>query len=221
MKLLLEPDLSSYTDAAYEADLQLLPAQRRDKALKYRFPDDRKRCVRAYMLLWEGLRQEYGITDAPVFDFEPNGKPFLSCRPDVHFSLSHTRNAVLCALDNRPIGADIEMIALRGLDHLLSVLSTDEREAVEQASNPSQQFLQIWTRKESYLKLTGEGLTGPRTLQSIPTADTDAVYFETTVCQAKGFVYSICQWKKEKVPVPDKAETHSNHKDHVKEGGCV
>ena len=198
MKLLLEPDLSSYTDAAFEADLRRIPAQRREKALRYRFQEDRKRCVLAYMLLWKGLREEYGIEDAPIFAFGPHEKPYLSGRPDIHFSLSHTGNAVLCALDSRPVGADIEMISTRGLEHLLSVLSADECEAVRQAENPAVQFLCFWTRKESYLKLTGEGLTGPRALQTIPTRDTDTVSFETTVCEAEGFVYSVCRWKEGK-----------------------
>ena len=54
MTLLLEPDLSSYSDEKYEADLRRLPPQRYEKAMTYRFLADRKRCVRAYMLLWEG-----------------------------------------------------------------------------------------------------------------------------------------------------------------------
>ena len=194
MTLLLEPDLSSYSDEAYEADLGRLPPQRYEKAMTYRFVSDRKRCVRAYMLLWEGLSREYGIEAAPVFDFGSHGKPVLRDVPDLHFSLSHSGNAVLCALDRRPVGADIEMIRRKNLEHLLSVFSDPERASIEQAASPELCFTRLWTRKESYLKLTGEGLTGTKALREIPTEDTDAVRFETVIREAEGFVYSVCQW---------------------------
>ena len=194
MTLLLEPDLSSYTDEAYEADLMRLPPQRYEKAMTYRFLSDRKRCVRAYMLLWEGLSREYGAESAPVFDFLSHGKPVLRDYPDLHFSLSHSGNAVFCALDRRPVGADIEMIRRRNLEHLLSVFSDRERASIEQAASPELCFTRLWTRKESYLKLTGEGLTGTKALREIPTEDTDMVHFETVIREAEDFLYSVCQW---------------------------
>ena len=194
MTLLLEPDLSSYTDEAYEADLMRLPPQRHEKAMTYRFLSDRKRCVRAYMLLWEGLSREYGAESAPLFDFLRHGKPVLRGCPDLHFSLSHSGNAVLCALDRHPVGADIEMIRRRSPEHLLSVFSDRERASIEQAASPELCFTRLWTRKESYLKLTGEGLTGTKALREIPTEDTDMVHFETVIREAEDFLYSVCQW---------------------------
>ena len=194
MTLLLEPDLSSYTDEAYEADLTQLPPQRYEKAMTYRFLSDRKRCVRAYMLLWEGLSREYGAENAPLFDILSHGKPVLRGCPDLHFSLSHSGNAVLCALDRHPVGADIEMIRRRSLEHLLSVFSDRERASIEQAASPELCFTRLWTRKESYLKLTGEGLTGTKALREIPTEDTDMVHFETVIREAEDFLYSVCQW---------------------------
>ena len=194
MTLLLEPDLSSYTDEAYEADLTRLPPQRYEKAMTYRFLSDRKRCVRAYMLLWEGLSREYGAESAPLFDFLSHGKPVLRGCPDLHFSLSHSGNAVLCALDRHPVGADIEMIRRRSPEHLLSVFSDRERASIEQAASPELCFTRLWTRKESYLKLTGEGFTGTKALREIPTEDTDMVHFETVIREAEDFLYSVCQW---------------------------
>ena len=194
MTLLLEPDLSSYTDEAYEADLARLPPQRYEKAMTYRFLSDRKRCVRAYMLLWEGLSREYGAENAPLFDILSHGKPVLRGCPDLHFSLSHSGNAVLCALDRHPVGADIEMIRRRSPEHLLSVFSDRERASIEQAASPELCFTRLWTRKESYLKLTGEGLTGTKALREIPTEDTDMVHFETVIREAEDFLYSVCQW---------------------------
>lgn len=194
MKLLLEPDLSSYTDEAYEADLLRLPSHRYSKAMTYRFIADRKRCVKAYMLLWEGLRQEYGVSDAPSFTYGPNGKPFLLDSPEIFFSLSHTGNAVLCALDGREIGADIEMIPRQNWESLLRVFSEEEASEIVHSPAPEISFARAWTRKESFLKLTGRGLTDIETLRAIPTRDTPEVCFETVTREADGFVYSTCRF---------------------------
>ena len=194
MTLLLEPDLSSYSDEKYEADLRRLPPQRYEKAMTYRFLADRKRCVRAYMLLWEGLAREYGVVCPPVFDFGSHGKPVLRDDPGLHFSLSHSGNAVLCALDCHPVGADIEMIRRKNLEYLLSVFSDPEQASIARADSPETCFTRLWTRKESYLKLTGEGLTGTKALREIPTEDNGAVHFDTVIREAEGFVYSVCRW---------------------------
>ncbi len=194
MKLFLEPDLSGYSNTAFEADLKQLPRQRYEKAMSFRTLPNRKRCVCAYMLLWNGLRQEYGIEEAPVFAYETNGKPYLPRMPEIHFSLSHTRNAALCVIDTHPVGVDIEMLRPRGMQYLLPHFTTAQREEIMNAERPELVFMQLWTRVESYLKLTGEGLTGIEHLGRVPVADTELVHFTTFVREKEGFAYSTCQW---------------------------
>lgn len=195
MTILLENDLSSYSDEAFENDLCLIPPQRYEKAVAYRYLDDRKRCVKAYMLLWEGLQRDYGLTEPPVFALGEHGKPYLAEHRDIHFSLSHTKNAVLCVLDAQPVGADVEMFRIRGMEQLLKVFSDREQTEIRQAARPEIRFTELWTRKESYLKLTGEGLVGTKALCEIPTEDTESVQYETVIREEEGFVYSWCRWK--------------------------
>ena len=47
-----------------------------------------------------------------VLKFEKNqyGKPYLSEHPDFYFNISHSGEYVLCAIDNNPIGVDIEEV---------------------------------------------------------------------------------------------------------------
>ena len=97
-------------------------------------------------------------------------------------------------LEHTKIYADIEMIRRRNLEHLLSVFSDRERASIEQAASPELCFTRLWTRKESYLKLTGEGLTGTKALREIPTEGTDMIHFETVIREAEDFLYSVCQW---------------------------
>ena len=124
-----------------------------------------------YMMMTK-FQQRNSATQCKLLKGVGTGKVLRDC-PDLHFSLSHSGNAVLCALDRHPVGADIEMIRRRSPEHLLSVFSDRERASIEQAASPELCFTRLWTRKESYLKLTGEGLTGTKALREIPTEDTD------------------------------------------------
>ena len=81
-----------------------------------------------------------------------NGKPFFPNRPDVYFSISHSGNFALCAIDFFPVGADIEFI--RPVSSALIRRVCGELEA--QAAD----FFTLWVLKESLVKLRGR-LTAP------------------------------------------------------------
>ena len=86
-----------------ERALPLLSDQRREQALKFRYELGRKTSAMAYLLLCEGLRQEYGIMERPLFEYGEHGKPSIVGHPEIHFNLSHCREAVVCAVSDRPV----------------------------------------------------------------------------------------------------------------------
>ena len=101
-------------DHIYDFDLETalneLSAQRREQALKFKHVLGQRTCVAAYLLLCEGLRQEYGITEKPVFEYGKHGKPFMVEHPEIHFNLSHCREAAICMISDKPVGIDVESI---------------------------------------------------------------------------------------------------------------
>ena len=72
--------------------------QRREQALKFKYEQGQRLSVAAYLLLKEGLRQEYGLTENPLFGYHEDGKPFIEGHADIHFNLSHCKEAVVCAV---------------------------------------------------------------------------------------------------------------------------
>jgi len=44
------------------------------------------------------------------FNKNQYGKPCLEEYPDFHFNISHSRDYVLCAVDDKPIGIDVEEV---------------------------------------------------------------------------------------------------------------
>jgi 4'-phosphopantetheinyl transferase len=87
------------------------------------------------------------------------GKPQLVGH-DLEFSLSHARGLVLVAVSTEPVGVDIEPHRPGVWDPRATklVLTPEEMKAVWRAADPDRAFLTLWTRKEAYAKVSGEGL---------------------------------------------------------------
>ena len=182
-------------DHLYDFDLdealRQLSEQRRAQALKFRHEQGRRTCVAAYMLLCEGLKTEYGITDKPLFAYGEHGKPSLADYPHIHFSLSHCREAAACYVSSTPVGIDIESI--RPLHDALVeyTMNADEVRLIRESERPDLQFIQIWTQKEALLKFTGSGIVD--NMRDVLTRHRDHLHIATTVSPDARYVLSICQ----------------------------
>ena len=176
-----------------EATLAVVSEQRRQKALRYRQLCDQQQSLAVYMLLCEALRTEYGITELPEFSYSPHGKPFLANHPDIHFNLSHCHRAALCVVDHVPVGCDIEAVPENldmGLCHYC--FCKEETDSILSSPNPTIAFTELWTKKEAFLKLTGEGLTDhlPSVLSSSLAQN---IFFNTHISSDHSYVYTICK----------------------------
>lgn len=169
--------------------LCFLSEQRKMQMHLFRNDIDKKLCVAAYILLKQGLQEEYGITDNPVFDYSETGKPYISGYPDIHFNFSHCKQAAICVIDRKPVGVDIEEICHYGDDVRRFVLSDDEWCRVNGAADSEVEFMKYWTMKESYLKLTGEGLR-----DDLKTVFPNEAKYTTVLNSERRYIYSICQW---------------------------
>ncbi|HZK02259.1 MAG TPA: 4'-phosphopantetheinyl transferase superfamily protein [Anaerovoracaceae bacterium] len=91
----------------------------------------------------------------------PLGKPYFEGIDDLHFSISHSGGIWACAVDSTHVGFDIED-CLRKIRSPISLAerfyTKDEKDYVSE--NGLEGFLQIWVRKEAYLKYRGTGLSG-------------------------------------------------------------
>ena len=170
--------------------LQQLSGQRREQALKYRYEMGQRTCAAAYLLLCRGLREEYGITELPLFEYGEHGKPSILGHPEIHFNLSHCREAAVCIINDRPVGVDVESV--RPLKDSLAeyTMNDAELDEIRQAANPALQFTRFWTMKEALLKLTGEGINNH--LKNV--LHRSDVIFETTVSPDIRYVITHCRF---------------------------
>ena len=145
------PDPKENKDA-----LEDIPDWRIEYILKYRRACDRRLSLGAWRLMEEILKR-HGFSAQNV-TVGVNGKP--ECE-GICFNLSHSDDMVLCAVSDSPVGCDIEKVTDAPLEVADRYFSEVERRYIDEAQNLSEinrRFFRLWTMKESYLKMTGEGM---------------------------------------------------------------
>jgi|GEM_PF-124122 len=148
----------------------VLAADERRRPDGFHFEADRRRFVVSRGLLRHLLARYVGVEpQALAFRYGAAGKPELA-RPrgsaDLRFNASRTRGLALYAITlRRRVGVDVE--ARRPLPEfeLLVRMCLSDREQAALRALPvrlrQQAFFEAWTRKEAFLKATGEGLGFP------------------------------------------------------------
>lgn len=184
--LYLNDDIQAFDLAAA---LPLLSEQRREQCLRFKHELGRKQCALAYLLLCEGLRKEYGITEKPLFEYGEHGKPALVGLPHVYFNLSHCKEAVVCMIDRQPVGVDVESIGRFKESLARYVMNDDELQLIHESDELEVAFTRLWTMKEAVLKLSGEGLCND--VKNVLSGFSGQM--ETTVNKTKGYVYTIAR----------------------------
>lgn len=151
---------------AFQQCWSLLADDERVRADRYRFARDRDRFVAARGFLRLLLARYTGASPAAIrFDLSAHGKPSLAGLARPSFNLSHSQDAVVCALANGPVGIDVEHV--RPLPDALEVaerfFSPEELAALREVSPErlDRCFFTCWTRKEAFVKGTGQGLSWP------------------------------------------------------------
>ena len=169
------------------AALQEISEQRREQALKFKFELGQRLCVLAYQLLKQALREGYGIKENPIFEYNEHGKPSIAGHPEIHFNLSHCKEAAVCAVNDQPVGVDVESIR-EYRESLVNYTMNDEEIAqIKSAENPAATFIRLWTMKEATTKLIGTGISN-----DMKTVINTNKYRYTTVNRQR-YIYTICE----------------------------
>ena len=156
--------------AVMDALADTLDAGERDRAARFHFARDRG----AYTVARGALRTLAGrylgrAAAAIGFGYRARGKPFLAAAPgdpgsDLRFNVSHSDAVgLVCFARGREVGVDVER--RRPLDDLLPLARTsfsDHEYAALCRLPPDDRpaaFFACWSRKEAFIKLTGEGVS--------------------------------------------------------------
>lgn len=115
-----------------------------------------------------------------LFQTTEFGKPYLATsNQPFYFSLSHSGHWVVCAIDQNPVGVDAQLMESIDTNLAKSVLSP---QAYLDYLNLSPQqrldyFYNLWTMRESSLKLTGQGLSDASVIKPIDQVENKSMYY--------------------------------------------
>ena len=146
------------TECTEEEVQRMLPqvsAQRREQALRYKHTLGQFCCLKSWLML---SALHIGEME---FLYNEHGKPYLAGGP--YFSISHCKEGIAVALDDEPIGIDIESI--RHADEELIRRTMNEIE--QQQIHSNRDFTRLWTQKEAVVKMLGTGIESFEQLQNI------------------------------------------------------
>jgi 4'-phosphopantetheinyl transferase len=136
----------------------------RSKIERFVRPEDAHRTLIANILIRTLLCERLNAANRElIFDKNTYGKPFLVGNPSLHYNISHSGEWVVCAIDDLPIGVDVEKIQTIDLGISNRFFSSMEcKDLFDKASNQQlAYFYDLWTLKESYVKAEGKGLSIP------------------------------------------------------------
>jgi 4'-phosphopantetheinyl transferase len=152
------------------ASVALLSDAERRRADRFVFDRDRRRFILARAELRRLLGARLGARPESIdLVYGPHGKPALGPRlaaSGLRFNVSHRDDmAVYAFASGGEVGVDVE--AVRVIDDAdgiaACVFSRRENEAYQALDRPDRPagFFNCWTRKEAFVKATGDGLSHP------------------------------------------------------------
>lgn len=163
-------DIFAAEDTEYEQAFYMMSDSRREKCLRLRLNDDRRRCIAADMLAREMISAKTGIEPCRLrFSEDGNGKPFAE-NADIFFNVAHSGRYVAAAVSAcGEVGIDIECI--KPISPSVMRFFCSERDsrfilgdtdvtAISKITDMEVliRFFRVWCFKEAFFKKTGEGM---------------------------------------------------------------
>lgn len=167
-------DIRDLTDAEYNKWYSLISTDKQRRVDRFRFFDDKKRTVAGEMLARKAIAEWCNVAPESIaLGIKEHGKPYAKDLT-LEFNISHSGDMVVCAVDDKPIGIDIEQI--RPIDLTVAKrICTDEELVYLFGCTPTEQdftyttnteiltrFFELWTAKEAYGKCMGCGIVNLR-----------------------------------------------------------
>jgi 4'-phosphopantetheinyl transferase len=125
--------------------------------------ENKARSLCCGLMLQYYLRRHLGVEKKVeiLYGYGESGKPYLKEYSDIHFNLSHSGRYAAAVFADREVGIDIQTVRSVREGLASRILSPEEHARYGQLVLPEERtewFFRCWCAKESYGKLTGEGM---------------------------------------------------------------
>ena len=146
-KIIYFDEFNEITEKEYKELYSFLPKSRKEQIDKINDKKTIKIKIIEYHLIKRYLKLKSNID----FCYSKSGKPYIENAK--HFSISHTKNALVIVISNDNVGIDMEKIKGHKAGLIKKVCNEKEIQEIKNSKNKQKKFLEIWTKKESAVKL--------------------------------------------------------------------
>lgn len=181
MRIKIFDDMTLCTEAEVQRMLPLVSPQRREQALRYKHTFGQFCCLKSWLMLFDDV--EMSRYQDLEWKYNEHGKPYLEGGP--YFSISHCKAGIAVAIDDAPIGIDIETIRHANEDLVERTMNEKERLGIRELG--IREFTRLWTQKEAIVKAEGTGIYSFEQLQTI----LDNGHWTLDTFEKENYIYSI------------------------------
>lgn len=170
--------------------LEYMPDDKRELITKGVNYQDKLRYLKSEWLIRSIIKKYYNINFPDIkFTYNAYGKPYYLSVKDFYFNKSHSGQYVVCAISNNEIGIDIEHIKLINFNKISQYFSNEEYVSLENKhiNKKLSYFYDLWTLKESFMKMTGKGTAIP--------LDTFSINIDNSVITVDQNIIEYCYFK--------------------------
>ena len=155
--------------ATFQYLMQFIPEEKKERILQQRVKQNADNMLVGAVLAKYMLLKYFQIPFPNQYiSYGRYGKPYLRDYPNVYFNISHSGQFVACAVSDRPIGVDIQIIISYRRDVAKRVFNPEELLQIEASPDRSAEFTKLWTQKEAYLKMLGIGFSDSLCKATLP-----------------------------------------------------
>lgn len=178
MKVMIFDRMEECTETEVQRLLPQVSAQRREQALRFKHTLGQFCCLKSWLML---NAMHIGEME---FLYNEHGKPYIEGGP--FFSISHCKEGIAVAIDDQPVGIDIEAIRNADQDLILRTMNEEEQRQI----HSNRDFTRLWTQKEAILKMEGTGITSFEQLQGLSIPD-----YRIQTIEKEKYIYTIAYGK--------------------------
>ena len=192
MKVKIFDHMEECTEEEVLRLLPLVSEQRREQALRYKHTFGRYCCLKSWLMLYDLIGEGLPVTGYGEWSYNEHGKPYIKGGP--YFSISHCKEGIAVAVNDQPIGIDIEAIRHAEQDLIERTMNADERLAISDERDRDRVFTRLWTQKEAVVKMLGTGIESFEQLQHILSGSRDHETpwpHKIETIEKENYIYSI------------------------------
>ncbi len=141
-------------DEMLETYKDFISHQRMKKIIRLAHMSDKKLSFCSELALCFALDSFSLPCTPPAYRYDESGKPYLSENDEIYINISHSGSLSVCVAAKFPVAIDV-------LENDYYIAGSFQRKVVtehDEVPADKRELLSLWTKKESYVKLTGKGL---------------------------------------------------------------